>query len=144
MTEDVNAAEGCGNPRRKGDVTIVGGTREVIPVVEVPKNASARPPQPPPNWERSELSSGKILLYTEAFPDALPDEDDDDTEHDADVEEGFAFYVESASLHNCTFTIDFDGTTNYALAGGLSGMSATISVAPYERQPLARLLLVLA
>ena len=128
-----------GAPRTLGSVgSVATKKRRTAPNVDVPRNSAAVPPPPPPNWERRELSDGKVLLFTEVF------NAEDDKEEDDDDDEGFAFYVESTAFHRVVFDIDFSGSENLMIRGAqkpADDLSAQATPGPYERRLLARLVL---
>ena len=67
--------------------------KQVRPQLDLPKNSQPLPPPLPSNWERKELSNGKVALLIEALPT------DDASADKADEEEGYRFYIET-----CAFT----------------------------------------
>lgn len=95
----------------------------------------------------TELSDGAVALYTESLPAEVRGGDEE--------EEGYAFYLESTGFHEVDFTIDFAGSSNFFLmplgGGGATptpapankgSLAASVTARPYERKPLARLLMV--
>ena len=79
-------AEVSGRPIPKGAV-VAGSSKPRVfkPQLDLPKNSEPLPPPLPSNWERKELSGGKVLLLIEALPgpDAIEGEE----------EEGYRFWV---------------------------------------------------
>ena len=148
-----------GRPVPASAVTVSGGA----PASSVQRSTSPRtegpPPPPPPNWESTVLNDGQVLLFTESLPAEAREGGAAAAKQagEEEEEEGYAFYVESTGFHTVDFTIDFDGTSNYALVpvsatgqprgegaavnaeAGDGRLSASVTVPPYERVMLSKL-----